>query len=203
MPRPLVVLAIISLLAAAPLQAKLYKWVDEAGNVHYSDKVPPQAADREREVKSEETGITVDRVEAPPSRAELEAEARRQREAAARREAERRQAEQDRILLLTFSSVGEMERARDDRVTALESQARLTESRIGKLQAQLEQEKQRAAQAERAGRSPQPHHQRIAGLERQIADLRQFIASNRAEQAEIRARFARDIARYKELKAND
>lgn len=197
----LLLLVAATLIAAAPAQAKLYKWVDAQGNVHYSDKVPPQAADREREVKSGTTGATVERVEAPPTKAELEAEARRKREEAERREAARRQAEQDRILLLTFSSVEEMERARDDRLTALESRIKLTESRIEKLENQLEQEKKRAAQAERSGRSPQQHHQRIEDIERQVADLRAFIDGNRAEQNEIRGRFAQDIARYRHLKS--
>ena len=30
-------------LAIQPASARLYKWVDEAGNVHYSDKLPPSA----------------------------------------------------------------------------------------------------------------------------------------------------------------
>ena len=38
-------LLVLGLAIAAPASAgKLYKWVDEKGNVHFSDKVPPEAA---------------------------------------------------------------------------------------------------------------------------------------------------------------
>jgi len=36
-------LSIVILLAAAPAHAQIYKWVDEAGQTHYSDKAPASA----------------------------------------------------------------------------------------------------------------------------------------------------------------
>jgi len=36
-------LSIVILLAAAPAHAQVYKWVDEAGQTHYSDKAPASA----------------------------------------------------------------------------------------------------------------------------------------------------------------
>lgn len=38
------ILMLITALAAAPVGAELYKWVDADGNVHYSDKPPPANA---------------------------------------------------------------------------------------------------------------------------------------------------------------
>ena len=44
------IIALAAGLLAAPAQAKLYKWVDENGNVTYSERKPPQGgADREVE----------------------------------------------------------------------------------------------------------------------------------------------------------
>lgn len=36
-------LLLLALLAAGTAQAKMYKWVDEQGNIHYSQERPPQA----------------------------------------------------------------------------------------------------------------------------------------------------------------
>ena len=37
-------LPILLAVAALPAQAKLYKWVDAQGNVHYTDTLPPASA---------------------------------------------------------------------------------------------------------------------------------------------------------------
>ena len=55
--------------------AKLYKWVDEKGEVHYGDTVPPQFANRDRNVLNDK-GVRVGFEEGevtPEDRAALEA----------------------------------------------------------------------------------------------------------------------------------
>ncbi len=44
--------AILFLLLAMPLQAEVYRWVDEEGNVHFSDKKPVGRESQEVEVKA-------------------------------------------------------------------------------------------------------------------------------------------------------
>ncbi|HEX5514037.1 MAG TPA: DUF4124 domain-containing protein [Gammaproteobacteria bacterium] len=202
---PLLFLAALFATVSAASGSKLYKWTDAQGRVHYSDKIPPDAAAREREVKSSQ-GMTVERVEAAKSREQLEAERRqREQEEAQRRaeeEAARKQAHADRTLLLTFSSTREIERARDDRVAAIDGQMALTRSRIETLQSQLEKTRQQAATAERTGRrAPQDLHNRAGDIERQISEAETFIQTRERERAAIAERFEADLARYKELKA--
>lgn len=200
-------LFLIALFAAfsAASGSKLYKWTDAQGRVHYSDKIPPDAAAREREIKSSQ-GMTLERVEAAKSREQLEAERRQREQEEARRQAEeeaaRKQAHADRTLLLTFSSTKEIERARDDRIAAIDGQITLTRSRIETLQNQLEKTRQQAATAERTGRgTPQELHNRARDIERQISEAETFIATRQRERAAIIERFEADLARYKELKA--
>src|SRR5699024_1433819 len=97
------------LLAAQPAAAsgkQHYKWTDAQGQVHYSDRLPPDAAAREREVKSSR-GITLKRVDASKTREQLDRERQLQEQEETRRRAEedtrRKQAASDRTLLLTFS----------------------------------------------------------------------------------------------------
>ena len=40
---------------------KVYRWVDEAGQVHYSNTIPPQYAQQDRDVMNRQ-GVAVDRV---------------------------------------------------------------------------------------------------------------------------------------------
>ena len=191
------VLALAS--AAAPVQAKLYKWVDENGNVHYSDTVPPEHARQGREVKSR-SGQTVEEVPPPPTEEELERQRREQarREAEREREAERR--ERDRVLLMSYSSVEQIERTRDQRLDTLESRINITESRLEKLRGDLERERERAAAAERSGRGdPAQIHQRVEEIVDRIERNEAVIEDTRREMDQIREQFAAEIERYREL----
>lgn len=193
--RRLTVLATILLLLsvfAAPVSGKLYKWVDKDGNVHYSDTVPPEHARQGREVKSK-TGATVDEIEPPPTQEEVE-----------RRRREQAKQERDRILLMSYSSVEQIERTRDQRLETLQARINITESRMEKLREELERERQRAAAAERSGRgNPEQIHQHIEQIEDRITRNQDVIADTRAEMADIREKFAEEIERYRELTQNE
>lgn len=201
-----VLLIVLALAVPAVAGAKLYKWTDADGRIHYSDRVPPEAAAREREVKTER-GETLERVDAAKTREQLEAERRAHAEAEAKREAEaevaRRRAAADRTLLLTFSSTRDIERSRDDRVAGVDGQITLTRERLGKLQEQLEAARRQAANAERTGRGkPQELHARVRDLEAQIADYERFVDERQQERAAIIAKFNADLARFQELMAH-
>jgi len=188
-----------ALLAAQPAAAKLYKWTDEHGNVHYSDTVPPNEAGQGREVKSD-SGQTVDKVAPPPTKEELEQKRKEQ----AHEEAERRQREEqskrDRVLLMSYSSVKQIERTRDQRLETLKSRIQLTQTRVDKLQQELERQRERAAAAERTGRgSPESIHERIEQLENQIQQYQSVIDKTRQDMASLRETFAKKIERYREL----
>jgi hypothetical protein len=125
-PEPLRRLAILILLLALgfaswiALAQQLYRWVDDQGEVHYTDQVPPSHADKARTRLSEQ-GIAVENLPAVPTGEELERakELERQRAAEERRRAER-QAEDER-LLKQYRTVDELELARDGRLAAVEA----------------------------------------------------------------------------------
>lgn len=203
--KKLLVLALLAALLPAPsAMARLYKWVDADGKVHYSDRVPPEAVSHGREELSQH-GMTVNTVAKPKSAEQLEAERRAHAAAEAERQAreqtERKQAEQDRILRLTYTSVEEIERARDDRLSTTEARIRLTQERLAKLQEQIEKAQRQAAQAERSGRPTTEHHARIGKLREQIDGHESFIQERQQERAATEAKFNADIERFRELQA--
>lgn len=185
----------------APAHARLFKWVDDQGTVHYSDSLPADEAQRrrDREIKSE-TGVTVDVIEAPPTPEELEARRRAERAAEAAAQVRREQERRDRNLLMTFQSAEEIEQARDSRLQVIDSQAQLIEQRTETLLERREAERERAVRLERSGGGdPGPVYERIAELDRRIEQNRRAIAEKKADKARIRERFNRDLARFREL----
>ena len=62
---PLLVCALVASVACTTASAagkKLYRWTDEKGEVHYTDALPPEAADAARD-RLNEKGMAVERTE--------------------------------------------------------------------------------------------------------------------------------------------
>ena len=148
-----------------------------------------------------ELGIVIDEKERALTDEEIK---ERERQAEAEAEKERALEEQrhkDKILLQTFSSEEDIITARDDKIAAMEAQIKLAESRIEKLQADLDKRVEEAAAAERTGKQPPADLlEDIESLRRQIEANNEFISDTRAEQERIRAETDADLKRFRELK---
>jgi len=185
---------------STPQAGKLYKWVDENGQIRYGDRVPPQYAKRSNETLNKQ-GVVVDR----KARAKTEEEiAEERRLAAIKAEQERKHREQehqDRILLDTFTNEDEMILTRDGKIEAIEAVIRVTKSRTEKIKQRLAKQKLRAANLERAGKPVPPKlQQSIRESRRQIRYNSDYVANRRKAQQEIREKFAQDIKRFRKLK---
>lgn len=180
--------------------ARLFKWVDENGKVHYGDKVPPQYAKEERKVLNEQ-GVEVDTLEAAKTPEQI---AEEKRLAEQRRIEEKRKAEQlahDRMLLATFTTEDDMILTRDGKIAAIDSIIRVTRGRIENIEESLNGYTRQAANLERAGKPiPETLHEQIRGARAQIQRYMDYIASKRKEQEDIRQQFEADIRRFRELK---
>ena len=105
------------------------------------------------------------------------------------------------MLLDTFTTEDDIQLTRDGQIAHLESQIHLVESHIVKLEKNLDQMIERAAEAERRGEKPSAEMvKNIDSVRGQIDENHRFIATKRANQDEIRARFDADLARFRELK---
>jgi hypothetical protein len=202
-------LAVLSVPALCSAQqqpgGKLYRWVDEKGEVHYSDSIPPEQAARDRtlmnnqgvKVGFEQGEITAEeRAEIDRRKAESDAEER------AKADVQRR----DRMLLETYLSVADIEELRDRRLELLESQIKVTEAYLGNLRKKLEGLQKEAsrfkpyATAENAPNIPENLSTEIAHTTASIANYEQTLTRTRVDQQSLRASFDDDIARFKQLK---
>lgn len=191
---------LIALPSTAAHAAKLYKWVDETGQVRYGDSIPPRYARQSNETLNDQ-GIVVNRQDAAKTSEQIAKEERAAKAAAEAERIRQEKAHQDRILLDTFTNEDEMLMTRDGKIAAIEAVIRISNGRSGKLKQRLAQLKQRAANLERTGKPvPESITAEIAESRQMIDQNRLYVENRKAEQQKIRDKFAADIRRFQELK---
>ena len=159
-----------------------YRWTDDEGCLQYGDTLPSGTAERGYQVIDPSTGQVIREV-APRKTAEEKArEAAEQAAKEQARQSAEEQARKDRILLALYSSVEDIERARDQRLGRLDRRIKeLTES-IDRLQKRLDE-----GHGDRADAN-------------QLRDLTEARARLRFEHQEIETKFEKEIQRFRELK---
>lgn len=178
-----------------------YKWVDDKGVVHYGDRVPPEAAKRERAVLNDQ-GVVVRRLDAEKTPEELAAEQRSLAEAARIRE-------RDDFLRATYSSVRDIELLRDQRLDQLREQRVSTETYVATLGQRLAELQARAQTfkpyntAQGARRMPDGLAEDLVRTVNEINRQRRLLDDRTASEAAMRSQFQSDIDRYRQLRASN
>lgn len=196
---------IVSAVFAQPaVAAKLYKWVDDKGTVHYSDKLPPEAS-RNAHEELNKRGQTTDKV----SRAKSEQERLEEHAAiAAEEEKRRRQAEieakqriRDQILLDTFTTERDLVLTRDDRLSAVDSLINLTNSNNQRLKTQADETQAKVDAIASKGREvPENLTKQLENLNDQLAKNLEYIDAKQTERRGLVEQFDADLKRFRELK---
>jgi hypothetical protein len=196
----IIIFTLSSLVLSGTAHARMKCWTNSEGVKECGNAVPPEYAQQGHQelgkggLVREETGRAKTDEELAEQKRLDEIQAEKDKLAA-------EQKKKDEILLQTFSTVEDIERARDERLTQLEASIKLTEARTEKIQYDLDKRIQTAANAERAGKAPsEALLSDIESLKRQIKNNDAFIEGKRVEQEEIKKDHAKDIAHFKELK---
>ncbi len=204
----LLVAAAIGLPVVGSVEAqgqRLYKYTDRDGRTQYTDKVPPEYADRDRAVLNEQ-GVAVAFEEGSITEEERLAAAAREAQEKADREARLEIARRDRMLLETYITVGDIEDLRDRRLELLESQIKVTELYLNNLRKRLVALQNEASRfkpyslKEDAPQIPEDLARDISRTTASIALYEQTLARTRADQAALKDSFDEDIARFRQLK---
>lgn len=186
-------------------EQRLFKWTDDKGVVHYGDKVPPEYADRDRDVLNGQ-GVIVDFEEGEITEAEAAAAAAREAEAEKERLAKAEIARRDRMLLETYVAVGDIEELRDRRLELVESQIKVTELYLGNLRKRLVSLQEEASDfkpyttRENAPQIPENLQLDLSRTTSMISLYEQNLSRTRSTQEQLRESFEEDIARFRELK---
>jgi hypothetical protein len=184
---------------ASKRAGQMYKWVDENGVTHYGQTIPTEYRDQAAE-EMDRRGMTVRRIDpasTPEERRALEEKMQREREEQKRLAEQRRQ---DRALVNTYASAGEIDAARD-RNLALPVQAlRNLEPQLKKAQARLARLEAQRDELTKAGKPVSGYLlDDIEGEKREVQGLRGDMDRQSAQIATIRTRYEADRKRFIEL----
>jgi hypothetical protein len=177
---------------------KFYQWVDAQGVTHYGDNIPPEYASKEHRIVNGQ-GIELEHMDAQKTPEQMTAEDQKK---AALEASENR----DRNLLNTYVSVQEIERLRDQRLTLVSDQIKVTGQFLEVLNGKMS--KLRASSSHYKPYSSDPNappmsDQLAEDLVRVDSDIRtqqENLREKRSEEATMRQQFETDIDRFKELK---
>jgi len=178
--------------------ALTYRWVDEKGEVHYGDRVPPQYVQKESAILNSQ-GVQVGRLEAQKTPEQLAEDARRHQEML-------RLKQRDSFLVTTYSSVADIERLRDERLETIEAQRLAAEQYVENLHSRLSLLQTRALLFKpynprpEARRLPDDLAEDLVRTLNEIRTQRRVLLAKDDEQAALRKQFQGDIERYKELR---
>jgi hypothetical protein len=176
-----------------------FRWVDEKGEVHYGDRVPPEYSSGERSILNQQ-GVEVKRLEAQKSPEQLAAEEKREQDNA-------HQKQHDAFLLTTYATIKDLESLRDLRLDQIEGQIRAGTQYIESIDARLRALQGRIlvfkpySPRQDARRMPDDLAENLVHTINEARTQRVAMDAKRAEKESVRQQFQSDIDRYRELKS--
>ena len=189
---------LLSSVALADKGRALYKWVDADGVTHYGDRIPPEYAGQEQHIINSQ-GVEISRMEAQKSPEQQAADDLKKQELADRQN-------RDRNLVTTYASVAEIERLRDQRLTLVSDQIKVTTAFLDTLNGRMKKLRSQSMQYKPyntdANARPMPDQTAddLVRLGNDIHTQEQNLRQKRGEEVAMSKQFASDIERFKELR---
>ena len=174
-----------------------YRWVDEQGVVHYGDHIPPQYANKERQVLNSQ-GVEVGRQDAQKTPEQLASDAREHA-------SQIRQRQHDAFLITTYTSVKDIEALRDVRLEQLRGQRTAAEQYVESLRSRLASLQTLALNFQpyssnaSARRMPDDLAENLVRTVNELDVQSRALAAQGEEATSLRAQFQADIERYRAL----
>ncbi|MDH2917831.1 MAG: DUF4124 domain-containing protein [Sideroxydans sp.] len=179
----------------SPAQAQMYKWQDDKGVTHYGETIPAEYANKDRSELSK-TGRVVKRTEVLTPE-ERQAKAAQEMKERAMLQAEKESQLRDKSLLNTYSNVKEIELSRQRNTqqvdTRIDSTTKLL-SEANKSLVSLQKEVEAKTRAKQAIAKED-----LLDAQANVSKLTGKLEGFKQDKARLEAKFAADLARYKEL----
>lgn len=176
---------------SASAEAKLYKWVDDRGETHYGEVVPPEYANKDK-IQFSDKGREIKKKEASKDDAPGKMSAEDQATIDQRRK--------DKALINTYSNEKEIDLARDRNLQQVEARISGIHLMQQSAQSSLDGYRKEADDIQRAGKKvPFSLKSDITLAEQKIAKFKQELVIAEEKAASVRASFEADKVRYREL----
>jgi hypothetical protein len=182
----------------------LYKWVDENGEVRYTDRMPQSAASKQHQTLNDQ-GVVIGTKEAAKSAEEKAAldktESERKKILAREKKQKEAQRKKDLALLLTFSSEQELGRAKQERMEVLDSVVRLIYKSMADTRKKLDRFENMADKNYTSKGLPVPGGlaQNIEVLNRKNFHRETQLRNRLSEKNRIETQYEIDLARFRTL----
>jgi hypothetical protein len=184
---------------ATPAHAAMYRWKDASGQVHYGDTLPA-SYQKSGATELSKQGIAVKHT---PSEAERKLAAADAAEAARKKSLADEQARLDHALTATYTTVEEIDLARDRALEYHRLAINGAQIRAKVVDANLARWKVRAATISKAGRPIPPSlASQIAQAEAESLDLQRTVVQNQQAMIQVRDKYEADKQRFRALVAD-
>lgn len=191
----------VLLSCAFSVQAKMYKWLDDEGQIHFGDKVPPKYLVKEHDELNEQ-GVMIGHKEAAKTAEEKAEERRLKKEQKKAALIEKKKKQRDRVLLDTYTTERDLIVARDSRLDAVGSQIQLAKTIISDSNNKIEaMEKQITEILESNREVPLDLYDRVDSEKQQVIVQTKVMGNHEKRRDEISEQFNDYIERFKVLKA--
>ncbi len=171
-------------------EAKLYKWVDDKGETHYGEVVPPEYANKDK-VQFDEKGRVI-KDKQPEENNNPEGKTAEQKAAFEQRR-------KDKALLNTYSNEKEIDLARDRNLQQVEARINSIQLLQQSAQESLKGFRKEASTITAGKQIPASLQADITVVENRIARLKQDLDEANAKAVSVKATFEADKVRYREL----
>lgn len=194
----------ITLMLSLTVQAGLYRWVDDAGNVHFSDKVPASASKNSHSELNKTGDVT--KTVVPESKQEkidelaLAQKEQEQLEEIRRikREAYEEIQRRDDYLLSTYENKEELIRSFNSKIRLIEGNTKILKTQSNVLDKKLIRLKEKAS-ATSDEATLDAVARKIVNINKTIEQYQQALAENDKQVLTLSKNYKADLKRYKEL----
>jgi len=185
---------ILLILGTSSHAADLYRWQDEKGNVHYTDRVPPEYVKQGYRVISEQ-GLTIHTIR---SKSETDAEAKSTQVP----ELPPEQVRRNQRLLMTYANEKEIITVRDRRLADIQALNDLGVETISLLEMQYRQLAKEASDYEKQGMAiPETLLAQTVATRKKINKYQIQIEKNQQEMIRLKQEYDNDLERYRQLRS--
>lgn len=194
-------IALLIFLTGSVAHANLYRWIDENGKVHFSDKVPPAMAQKGH-TSLNKNGIESAKISSAEELKQKAEEANKQQEVLAEmteaKKAEAEQKRKDDQLLATYES-------REEVISVFKKKISLIDQGIGILSARDESLTQKLTRLNKKRKQTKSESlkitlsMRIENARESLTEYKKAIAINRADKNVVTGKYRQTLIRFDHL----
>ena len=194
---PFLAMAAVLISSSFLVQAKMFKWVDENGQMHFGDKIPQKYQVKEHE-ELNDRGVSMKQLAAVKTPEEKAEERRHEKERQKAALAEEKQKKLDSELLDIYSTERDLITARDSRLNAIATQVQMSEAIISASNKKIESMEKQVIDIKAEKREvPISLYNRIDSEKQEVVVQTKVMNNHKKRSAEILEKYNGYIERFR------